>query len=58
MPHELDLCDQSAELLPAREALGLVNLSNVGAVNTAVAVNIGGGETSATADQAIDSAQG
>ena len=30
---------QSAELLPAREALALVNITNITAVNVAIAVN-------------------
>jgi hypothetical protein len=34
-----DVANQSVDLLPAREALALVNFSNVTAVNLAIAVN-------------------
>lgn len=53
-----ELADQPAELLPTREALGNFNLSNVAAVNLALAINLGDGEAEATADQAIDVGQG
>jgi len=34
-----EVASQSAELLPAREALALVNFTNITAVNVAIAVN-------------------
>ncbi|MFI7063041.1 hypothetical protein ACIBL3_18810 [Kribbella sp. NPDC050124] len=34
-----ELADQSVDLLPAREALALVNFTNITAVNVAIAVN-------------------
>ena len=36
-----DLANQSVDLLPAREALALVNFTNITAVNLAIAVNAG-----------------
>ncbi len=51
--YEISTQELSAELLPAREALGALNYSDIVANNTAAAVNFGGGETSATADQDI-----
>jgi hypothetical protein len=34
-----EIASQSAELLPTREALALVNITNITAVNLAIAVN-------------------
>ncbi len=34
-----ELADQSVDLLPSREALALVNITNITAVNIAIAVN-------------------
>jgi hypothetical protein len=34
-----EVASQSAELLPAREALALINITNITAVNVAIAVN-------------------
>ena len=36
-----DVAGQSVDLLPAREALALVNITNITAVNLAIAVNAG-----------------
>jgi hypothetical protein len=36
-----DVASQSADLLPSREALALVNITNVTAINLALAVNAG-----------------
>jgi hypothetical protein len=36
-----DVANQSVDLLPAREALALVNFTNITAVNFAIAVNAG-----------------
>lgn len=45
-----ELADQSAELLPTREALALVNFTNITAVNIAIAVNAASiGSTAAAA---------
>jgi hypothetical protein len=45
-----DLANQSVDLLPAREALALVNFTNITAVNFAIAVNAGSiGSTAAAA---------
>lgn len=45
-----ELADQSVDLLPAREALALVNFTNITAVNIAIAVNAGTiGSTAAAA---------
>ena len=45
-----DVANQSVDLLPEREALALVNIANVTAVNLALAVNAGTvGSTAAAA---------
>jgi hypothetical protein len=44
-----DVANQSADLLPAREALALVNITNITAVNIALAVNAGTIESTAAA---------
>jgi hypothetical protein len=45
-----DVAGQSAELLPTREALALINITNITAVNLAIAVNAGTvGSTAAAA---------
>jgi hypothetical protein len=44
-----DVANQSVDLLPAREALALVNFTNVTAVNLAFAVNAGTFGSSAAA---------
>ncbi|MDX6240901.1 MAG: hypothetical protein QOG10_5721 [Kribbellaceae bacterium] len=45
-----DVANQSVDLLPAREALALVNFTNITAVNLAIAVNAGSfGATAAAA---------
>ncbi|MEV0288535.1 MULTISPECIES: hypothetical protein [unclassified Kribbella] len=45
-----EVAGQSADLLPAREALALVNITNITAVNIAIAVNAGTiGSTAAAA---------
>ena len=45
-----EVAGQSAELLPAREALALINFTNITAVNLAIAVNAGTiGSTAAAA---------
>jgi len=36
-----DVANQSVDLLPAREALALVNFTNITGVNIAIAVNAG-----------------
>lgn len=36
-----EVTGQSAELLPAREALAFINITNITAVNIAIAVNAG-----------------
>jgi len=49
-----ELADQSADLLPTREALALVNITNITAVNIAIAVNaatIGSTATAAALQQ-------
>lgn len=56
--YEISELELSAELLPAREALGGFNWSNVVADNTAVALNFGDGDAEAHADQDIDVDQG
>ena len=40
--HEFELAEQSAELLPQREATGLVDVTNAVGVNGGVAGSIGG----------------
>ncbi|MCI2418972.1 hypothetical protein MOQ72_16125 [Saccharopolyspora sp. K220] len=53
--HTLDLSSESAELLPQREALGgwggglIGDINTVTAVNLAIAVNVGGFGSDATA---------
>jgi hypothetical protein len=45
-----EVAGQSVDLLPAREALALVNITNITAVNLAIAVNAGTiGSTAAAA---------
>jgi hypothetical protein len=45
-----DVANQSVDLLPTREALALVNVTNITAVNLALAVNAGTiGSTAAAA---------
>jgi hypothetical protein len=44
-----DVANQSVDLLPAREALALVNFTNITAVNFAIAVNAGSIESHAAA---------
>lgn len=44
-----DIANQSVDLLPAREALALVNFTNITAVNLAIAVNAGTIGSTATA---------
>jgi len=44
-----DVAGQSAELLPMREALALINITNITAVNLAIAVNAGTIGSTATA---------
>ncbi|MEV0798213.1 MULTISPECIES: hypothetical protein [unclassified Kribbella] len=44
-----DVAGQSAELLPTREALALINITNITAVNLAIAVNAGTIGSTATA---------
>jgi hypothetical protein len=44
-----DVANQSVDLLPAREALALVNFTNITAVNLAIAVNAGSFGSAATA---------
>jgi hypothetical protein len=45
-----DVANQSVDLLPAREALALVNFTNITGVNIAIAVNAGSfGSTAAAA---------
>ncbi|TWD72543.1 hypothetical protein FB561_7535 [Kribbella amoyensis] len=45
-----EVAGQSVELLPTREALALVNIANITAVNLAIAVNAGTiGSTAAAA---------
>ncbi|MBQ6639398.1 MAG: hypothetical protein IJH84_00010, partial [Saccharopolyspora sp.] len=48
--HEFELAEQSAELLPQREATGLVDVTNAVGVNVGVAVSIGG-DAAAILDQ-------
>jgi hypothetical protein len=54
-----ELESQHASLLPEREALGLINLTNIIAVNLAIAVNAGtaGSLASAVANQWISVSQ-
>ena len=45
-----EVSGQSADLLPAREALALINITNITAINLAIAVNAGTiGSTAAAA---------
>jgi hypothetical protein len=45
-----EVAGQSVDLLPAREALALINITNITAVNLAIAVNAGTiGSTAAAA---------
>ncbi|HEY0620339.1 MAG TPA: hypothetical protein VGD15_22225 [Kribbella sp.] len=44
-----EVANQSVDLLPAREALALVNITNITAVNLAIAVNAGTIGSTATA---------
>ena len=44
-----DVAGQSAELLPTREALALINITNITAVNLAIAVNAASVGSNATA---------
>lgn len=54
-----ELHSEQAELLPAREALGGININNVVATNVAVAINVGDhGEAVANAYQYTDVGQG
>ena len=50
--HEFELAEQSAELLPQREATGLVDVTNAVGVNVGVAVSIGG-DAAAILDQGV-----
>jgi hypothetical protein len=53
--HDCDVLSMSeleatgGELLPSRETLALVNITNITAVNLAIAINVGGHATSAIA---------
>ncbi|HEU4946155.1 MAG TPA: hypothetical protein VFT31_03270 [Kribbella sp.] len=44
-----DVANQSVDLLPKREALALVNFTNITAINLAIAVNAGTIGSTATA---------
>ena len=44
-----EVANQSVDLLPAREALALVNFTNITAINIAIAVNAGTIGSTATA---------
>jgi hypothetical protein len=44
-----EVANQSVDLLPAREALALVNFTNITAINLAIAVNAGTIGSTATA---------
>jgi hypothetical protein len=54
-----DVTNQSVDLLPAREALALVNFTNIVGVNFAIAVNAGtiGSTTAAVALQNLGAFQ-
>ncbi|GAB3286915.1 hypothetical protein [Parasphingorhabdus pacifica] len=55
---ELDeLAGQSAELLPAREALGGVNVQTPVQVGVAIAIDLGEGDADAELDQSLDASQ-
>ena len=54
--HEFELAEQSAELLPQREATGLVDDTNAVGVNVGVAVSIGGDAAADRSGKAVHAA--